>query len=104
MNDLKKSKLMFDASIDNTLVGKVIVGLINLTLAIKKQWSSRQRKIVKEYKEGLNQSEIARSLGITQQAVSKVLNRSMWREINSAEEKLNSILKEYNGKERRKVY
>jgi hypothetical protein len=37
----------------------------------------------------------AKALGITQQAVSKALNRSMWKEISSIEDDLNYVLRNY---------
>jgi predicted transcriptional regulator len=35
---------------------------------------------------------VAKALGITQQAVSKTLNRSMWKKISGIEEDLNYVL------------
>ncbi|OEU50497.1 MAG: hypothetical protein BA871_11295 [Desulfuromonadales bacterium C00003096] len=95
MHRLKKSKLMFDMSVGDKVVNTTISGQINLILMLKKTWSAKQHLIVKEYERTKNQYEVAKKLGITQQAVSKTLNRSMWKELKSIEENLNYILSEY---------
>lgn len=97
MTALKKSKLMFDMCVGDKVIDACIVGQINLILLLKKNWSARQRDIVEKYKKAKNQYEVAQKLGITQQAVSKTLNRLMWKEINIIEKKLNTILSEYAG-------
>lgn len=100
LHTLKKSKFIFDMSVDDKIIDTSITGLINLTLLVKKNWTPRQYKIVKEYKKNKYQYEIAKNLGITQQAVSKTLNSSMWKEIKSIEDKLNYILNEYMQRQR----
>ncbi len=96
MNKLKKSKLMFDMSVSDKIIDTAISGQINLILLLKKNWSPKQRLIVGEYEKTKNQSKIAKKLGITQQAVSKILGRSMWKEIKMIESKLNQILRSYS--------
>lgn len=59
---------------------------------LKKDWSTRQRMILYEYRTKGNQNMVAKALGITQQAVSKALNRSKWKEISGIEEDLNNVL------------
>jgi len=95
MHTLKKSKLMFDMSVGDKVVDTTISGQINLILLLKRNWSVKQHQIVKEYERTKNQYEAAKNLGITQQAVSKTLKRSMWKELKSIEENLNYILPEY---------
>jgi len=96
MSTLKKSKLMFDMYVGDKVIDTAIAGQINLILLLKKNWSARQHQIVKEYKISKNQYEVAKNLGITQQAVSKTLNLSMWKEIKNIEEKLDYILHNYS--------
>ena len=93
MGGLKKSKLLFDMSTDNEMTDALITGEINLILLLKKNWSAKQHIVVREYKKTRNQYETAKNLGITQQAVSKALARSMWNEIRPIEEKLNHVLR-----------
>lgn len=95
IHELKRSKLMFKMHIGDEIFDKIITGEINLILMLKKSWSSRQHRIFTEYKEAGTQHETAASLGITQQAVSKALNRSMWKEISVIEEDLNHVLRTY---------
>lgn len=92
---LKKSKLMFDMRVGDKMIDNSITGQVNLILLLKKNWSAHQNRIVREYKKTKNQYEVAKKLGTTQQSVSNTLNRSMWKEIKSIEEKLNDMLEEY---------
>lgn len=98
MDTLKKSKLMFQMSVDDKIFDIAITGQINLILLTKKNWSLKQHQIVREYKKTNNQDDVARKLGITQQAVSKTLNNVMWKEIFLIEEKLNYIIDDYSQK------
>jgi len=95
LHRLKSSKLIFDMSIGDTTIDTAIVGQVNLILLLKRNWSARQRQVVREYERTKNQSVVAESLGITQQAVSKILNRSMWKEIKVIEENLSLVLRNY---------
>ena len=92
---LKKSKLLFDMSVQDEVLDASLVGLINLLLITKNTWSPRQFQIVEEYRKQKLQSEIAADLGISQQAVSKTLARSMWKELETIEGKLDYALKYY---------
>jgi len=95
---LKKSKLMFDMRVGDKMIDNSITGQVNLILLLKKNWSAHQNRIVREYEKTKNQYEVAKKLGTTQQSVSNTLNRSMWKEIKSIEEKLNDMLEEYTQK------
>jgi len=98
MNTLKKSKLLFEMSVSDKMIDTAIIGQINLILFTKKNWSLKQHQIVREYKSTNNQDDVAKKLGITQQAVSKTLNKVMWKEIFQIEEKLNYITADYSQK------
>lgn len=98
MSELKKSTLVFDMSVGDEITDILIRGEINLILLLKKNWSVKQHLVVKEYKKTGNQYDVAKNLGISQQAVSKALNRSMWKEIGGIEEKLNYVLRSYKQK------
>ena len=92
LKDLKGSRLMFKMAIGDELMEKMVTGEINLIFLLKKNWSLRQRRILYEYRKIGNQNMVAKTLGISQQAVSKALNRSMWKEISGIEEDLNYVL------------
>lgn len=95
IKELKMSKLMFDMSVEDEMLDMSITGQINLIFLIKKNWSATQYNTVREYEKIKKQSEVAKKLRITQQAVSKNLKRSMWKEIRTFEEKINFILQGY---------
>jgi len=83
-------------SVGDTTLDTAIVGQVNLILLLKRNWSARQHQVVREYEQTKNQSVVAENLGITQQAVSKILNRSMWKEIKTIEENLSRVLRNYS--------
>ena len=95
IRELKISKLMFDMSVEDKMIDIAITGQINLIFLLKKNWSATQHNIVREYEKIKKQSEVADKLGITQQAVSKNLKHSMWKEIRTVEEKINFLLQSY---------
>lgn len=95
LHRLKSSKLIFDMSVGDTAIDTAIAGQVNLILLLKRNWSARQHQVVREYELTKNQSVVAENLGITQQAVSKILNRSMWKEIKTIEENLSLVLRNY---------
>jgi hypothetical protein len=95
MAALKKSKMLYDMAVGDPLLDTSITSEINLLLLLKQSWSDRQYKVVKEYEKTGNQLQVARTLGISQQAVSKTLSRSMWREIRNIQDKLTDVLRAY---------
>ncbi|MFO7966277.1 MAG: SatD family protein [Archaeoglobaceae archaeon] len=95
MGDLKKSNLMFDMMVGDTVIDTAISNQINLILLLKKDWTQRQHQIVQDYEKTGNQYETAKNLNITQQSISKTLSRLMWSEIKIIEEKLNYIINNY---------
>lgn len=95
IRELKMSKLMFDMSVEDEMLDIAITGQINLIFLFKNNWSATQYNIVREYEKTKKQSEVAKKLRMTQQAVSKNLKRSMWKEIRTVEEKINFILQVY---------
>jgi len=95
IHGLKKTKLFFEMSAGNEALDIAINGEVNLIMLLKKNWSTRQHQIVREYREKKNQDEVAKALGITQQSVSRTLKRCMWHEITFIEEKLNYVLSHY---------
>jgi len=95
IEDLKKTKLLFRLSVKDRLLDTLIEGQVNLILLLKSHWSDNEYRIIKEYEEFGNQRKVAEALGISQQAVSKNITRSYWKEIRSIEEKLNEAIKSY---------
>ena len=56
-------------------------------------WSNHQNQVVRLYRELGRQKDVAERLGITQQAVSDILKRAHWREINRAERLIDGVLR-----------
>jgi SatD family (SatD) len=114
MISLKESKEFFNMSIkdessgviDNkpqskgimidTYVEELLVKIINLTISIREKWTKNQRQIIKEYEKTMNQNKVAKKHNISQQAVSKQLKNSRWKEVKSLEKSLNNIMKGYS--------
>ncbi len=95
MEKLKKSNLMFDMAVGDKIIDTAITNQINLILLLKKDWTERQHQIVQENEKTENQYETAKNLGVTQQSISKTLNRLMWSELKIIGEKLKYIIKDY---------
>ena len=95
IHKLKSSKLTCDISANNKMIDTMVANQINSLLLMKINWSTRQHQVVKEYERTMNQSRVAEHFEMTQQAVSKILNRSMWREIKQIEENLSFALHTY---------
>ncbi len=99
MNKLKKSKLLFTMSTHDEIMDIAIKGQINLIFFLRKKWSKKQYEVIKEYEKVGSQYEVAKALSVTQQAVSNILKRSMWKEIKNIEEDLNRVLHLYMKKQ-----
>jgi hypothetical protein len=98
MREMQNSKtnLLFSISTGNLLIDKAVNGNINSTLLVINSWTKRQFQIVKDYETTMSQSEIARKLSISQQAVSRILCQANWREVHFLEDNINSLLQESN--------
>ncbi|MDG6221342.1 MAG: SatD family protein [Candidatus Thermoplasmatota archaeon] len=96
MFELKQTKLLFAMRTGDNLMDKCFEGEINLLFLIKNTWSPKQHKIVKEYERTENQYETAESIGVSQQHISKTLNRVMWKDIKHIESQLDDALRGYS--------
>ena len=102
MEHLKRTRLLFAISTGRKIVDPLVAGLINLLLMARGGWSATQRRIIREYERTGVQSKVAEDLGITQQAVSRVLARSRWKEIHGIEENLRGVLGSVGGSAKEK--
>jgi len=64
----------------------------NLAFIVRGSWTDRQREIVRLYRRGLSQQEIAREAGVSESAVSQLLKRSRVKEVWEAERLLDVFL------------
>jgi len=95
IEEIKKSRIMFNMYVGNELMDSLIEGQVNLLLLFKSQWSQNEHRIIKEYERIRNQRKVAGLLGISQQAVSKVITKSYWKEINLIEGRLEKVIESY---------
>lgn len=63
---------------------------------MRRQWTDRQREIIKYHEHHENQYEVAEGLDISQQAVSKSLRQASWPMIAEIEERLERVLRAYD--------
>lgn len=96
--ELKKTDLLFSLSAEDEALDKAFEGEINLMLLLRRERTSKQRQIIKEYELIKNQQEVARNLGISQQSVSLALRRSRWKLLKGLEDNLNGALRGYQGR------
>lgn len=68
--------------------------LVRLLLYVANKWTSRQRKVISllEADPDTTNTEVAKQLGVTKQAISNALTRSGWTEFRDAETALRALL------------
>ena len=70
---------------------------INLLVHLRRSWTDRQREVVTRYERTGTQRAVADELGVSQQAVSTVLQGASWPLIETVEERLRRTLASYDG-------
>lgn len=68
---------------------------VNLLLFRKREWTDRQREVVRRYRELGAQEAVADELGVSQPAVSRALERAMWPTIREIEGRLRTTFGGY---------
>lgn len=96
MAQLRKSGSLFVIYTGNDVTDPLFSDIANLILTQKYDWYPHQVKVVSEYRYLKNQKKVAQKLGITQQAVSKVLRYVNWKEIARVEQEINLLLARYD--------
>ena len=92
---LEDDPLVFDLLIDDGRLGRAVADEINLLLDRRRQWTDRQREVIRIREEEDTQSAAAQQLDVTQQAVSNVLSGANWQFVNVIEGRLRETLEEY---------
>lgn len=95
LDSIEQTGLLFDMQTGRKHLDLAVADEINLLLAMRQQWTDRQREVVNQYEQYENQYEVADELGISQQAVSKTLSKASWPLIEHVEKRLEQILQEY---------
>ena len=88
LNRIERDRLNFDFSSDATDEIRVISSEIHLIQVLKHRWTDHQREVIAEYERSGSQSEVANTFGMSQPAVSQVLNRARYRDIAHAEQRI----------------
>ena len=70
---------------------------INLLVHLRRSWTDRQRDVVTRYERAGTQRAVAEELGVSQQAVSTVLQGASWPLIDTVESRLRRTLATYDG-------
>ena len=96
MAQSRKSESLFVISVGFDEIDTLVSNIINLILAQKYNWYPHQAAVVREYRYLKNQKKVAEKLGLTQQAVSKVLKYLNWKEIAQVEQEIDSALGKYD--------
>lgn len=92
LNTIEQQRLLFDMETNAERLDASISDEINLLLLRRQDWTDRQRETIEAYRECGTQRDVAISLGVTQQAVSKTLNKAAWPMIESIEGRLRETL------------
>jgi predicted DNA-binding protein YlxM (UPF0122 family) len=88
--------LVQSSDAENDLKDETVNTLLGLISTIRSTWSARQKEIVRFYRahEQPTYSAIARDLGVSKQAISKVINAAHWSVVQKGEQIIQRLLKE----------
>lgn len=92
ISTLKNNGLMFSMSTENKDMDRSIATQVCFILLLRQYWNARQYAIVLEYSNTISQKAVAEKLGISQQAVSKSLIQTKWKQYQILEK---SILEQF---------
>lgn len=84
--------ILFDLSLQRPALEEALNKVANLCHLLRKSWTDPQREVVTLYRRLGRQDLVADSLGLTQQAISRLLSRAHWTEIEDAETWIDTVL------------
>lgn len=93
--DLESEDFTFRLDGDYPVLDTLISDEINLLDVLRGEWTERQAEIVSEYAESGSQKEVANSLDISPQAVSKTLDNTNGRRVVRIERRLAEAVASY---------
>lgn len=96
LNNIEQSGRLFDLRTGRMGFDLAVADQINHLLMMRQRWTNHQHDVVSKYEKIGTQNEVSEELGISQQAVSKVLRRASWPMIQHLEERLDRVLQEYD--------
>jgi len=90
--NLKKSTSFFLADLQNELKTIAVNTILNLILSIRNDWSEIEWAVYKHLGRDIKQKDLAEKLGVSQQYVSKISNKSKLKLVREAEKNLRQLL------------
>lgn len=85
INKLKQNGLMFSICTENKAMDRSISTQVCLLFLLRQYWNKRQYEIFCEYNKNISQKTIAEKMNISQQAVSKSLQQTTWKQYHILE-------------------
>ena len=100
-NEKKKKinvgNIRFEADVENYLTISMLNTITSLMMAIKENWSERQRKVIYDMlTSGESQVEAAKRLGVKQSTVQKILAKGKYYAYKDALDTINKVMGEIN--------
>lgn len=96
LESVERFDLRFDLDGGAGPLDTAIADEINLLLHVRNSWTDRQRDVVARYERVGNQQAVADELGVSQQAVSNVLQGASWPLVETVERRLRGTLGAYD--------
>ncbi|WP_163384202.1 SatD family protein [Cyclobacterium jeungdonense] len=92
LDNLKKSTSFFLADLQNDLKRITVNTILNLILSIRNDWSEIEWAVYRHEGLDIKQKDLAEKLGVSQQYISKISNKSKLRLVREAEKNLKQLL------------
>ncbi|WP_162417608.1 SatD family protein [Cyclobacterium roseum] len=92
LDNLKKSTSFFLADLQNDLKTIAVNTILNLILSIRNDWSEIEWAVYRHLGLDIKQKDLAEKLGVSQQYVSKISNKSKLKLVREAEKNLIQLL------------
>ncbi|MGM0580924.1 MAG: SatD family protein [Bacteroidota bacterium] len=92
LKKLKNNSSFFFADLQSELKTITVNTILNLILSIRNDWNEMEWEVYKFEKQNITQKEIAVRLGVSQQYVSKIINNSKLKLVNTTVKNLKKII------------
>lgn len=102
LEKLRKTPSFFLADLQDKIKTAAVNTILNLVLAIRNDWNEIEWEVYKSIGRGIKQKELAVQLGVSQQYISKIMNRSKLKAVKQAEDNLELIINGINSRVYRK--
>lgn len=94
LSQLNNKKDNLDKDIfSDFILGNSIIGLINMVLFFKNDWTEKQMKVANLYEKYDNQEKVSRELNVSRPTITESLKSSNFKQVKYIEKNLNYTLK-----------